>query len=171
MDQIFNLNDAPFYAEIRRYCFRMINSETEADDLVQEVYVRLCKSERDLKGSHLRNWLFRVARNLVIDRRRSKRPVNVVPDEDGASVFDAPDDKSVNPATEVEHQEKIQIALSLLNNCDDRTREIFRLRFHEGYSFSAIGMKVGLSTTSVRNIINGKLGEFLEAFRKLGAVN
>ena len=162
--------DAPHYEEIRRYCFRLTNSETEASDLTQEVYVRLCQSNRTLEGAHLRHWLFRVARNLVIDRLRAKHPERISPDVEGMQLADMPDRKSVNPAAMAEQQDLIQNVLSALNNCDKRTREIFRLKFYENKSSSEIGNQVGISSSTVRKILLGKLQEFREAFQKMGAV-
>ena len=118
----------------------------------------------------MRNWLFRVARNLVIDSIRTKHPEQISPDVEGMQLVDMPDRKSVNPATMVEQQDLIQKVLSALNNCDKRTREIFRLKFYENKSSSEIGNQVGISSSTVRKILLGKLQEFREAFQRMGAV-
>lgn len=170
MNHNSNPADAPHYEEIRRYCFRLTNSETEAADLTQEVYVRFCASNRNLEGAHLRNWLFRVARNLVIDKIRAKHPERISPDVEGALLADMPDRKSASPATVAEQQDLIQNVLSALNNCDKRTREIFRLKFYENKTSSEIGTEVGISSSTVRKILLGKLQEFREAFQSMGAV-
>lgn len=169
MNQNSNLIDAPHYEEIRRYCFRLTNSEAEADDLTQEVYVRLCESKRNLEGAHLRNWLFRVARNLVIDKLRTEHPERIAPDVEGTLLADMPDRKSANPASSAEQQDLIQNVLSILEQSDKRTREIFRLKFYEDKTSSEIGLQVGVSSSTVRKILLGKLQEFREAFQKMGA--
>ena len=170
MNYFINPIDAPCYEELRRYCVRLMKSEAEAEDIVQEVYVRLYKTKRNLEGAHLRNWLFRVARNLVIDRLRSKHPERIAPEVEGASLLDAPDGKSVNPATAAERQDLIQVILAMLECCDERTQEIFRLKFHECCSSTEIGAKVNVSPSTVRKILLGKLQEFREAFQKMDAV-
>lgn len=170
MNHKTNLADVPHYEEIRRYCFRLINSETEAEDLTQEVFTRLYDSDRNLEGAHLRNWLFRVARNLVIDNLRAKHPERIASDIEKTPLADMPDKKVVNPATTAEQQDTIQNALSLLKNCDKRTREIFRLKFYENKTSSEIGTQIGVSSSTVRKILLGKLQEFREAFQKMGAV-
>lgn len=170
MNHNTNLADAPHYEEIRRYCFRLTNSETEAEDLTQEVFTRLYDSDRNLEGAHLRNWLFRVARNLVIDKLRTKHPELIDPDVEGMQLADMSDRKSTNPAKAVEQQDLIQNILSVLEQCDKRTREIFRLKFYEDKTSSEIGSQVGVSSSTVRKILLGKLQEFREAFQKMGAV-
>ena len=170
MNHNTNPTNAPHYEEIRRYCVRLTNSETEADDLTQEVFTRLYESGRNLEGAHLRNWLFRVARNLVIDKLRAKHPERIAPEVEGTQLADMPDRKSANPAVAAEQQDMIQKVLSVLNKCDKRTREIFRLKFYEDKNSSEIGSQVGISSSTVRKILLGKLQEFREAFQKMGAV-
>ena len=158
--------NAPFYDEIHRYCVRLINSETEADDITQEVYLRLCKSNRNLEGAYLRNWLFRVARNRVIDYLRTKHPERIASDVEGTPLADMPDKKSSDPVAAVEEQDLIQKIGRELKNRDKRTQEILRLKFVEGKSSSEIGALLGISSSSVRKIILGMLQELREALQK-----
>ncbi len=170
MNHNTNHDDAPHYEEIRRYCFRLTRSETEADDLTQEVFVRYCKSGRNLDDDHLRNWLFRVARNLVIDKLRSHHPERISPEVDGMTLADMADHKSSNPAVLAEQQDMIQKILSVLGNSDKRTREIFRLKFFENKNSSEIGTQIGVASSTVRKILLGKLQELREAFQEMEAV-
>ena len=154
--------NAPHYDAIRRYCIRLLKSETEADDLTQEVYVRLYESNRNLEGNHLRNWLYRVARNLVIDFFRKKHPERLAPEIEGTTLSNMQDNKNANPATAAEQQDLIQKAIAFLAKSNKRTREIFRLKFVEGKSSSEIGADIGISSSTVRKILLGKLQEFRE---------
>lgn len=166
MNNNTNPAEAPYYDEIHRYCVRLLKSETEADDLTQEVYVRLCKSNRNLEGDHLRNWLFRVARNLIIDFFRAKHPERLAPEVEGATLADMPDRKSANPAANVEQQDLIQKIGRELKNSEKRTQEILRLKFVEGKSSSEIGAILGISSSAVRKIILGILQKLREALEK-----
>ncbi|HXZ32062.1 MAG TPA: RNA polymerase sigma factor [Terriglobales bacterium] len=59
---------APLGASLQRWKL----SDQEVEDIVQETFVRLLVSgPKDLKAENARYWLFRVARNLAIDLRRS----------------------------------------------------------------------------------------------------
>lgn len=170
MNHNTNHDDAPHYEEIRRYCFRLTNSETEAEDLTQEVFVRFSQYGSNLEGKHLRNWLFRVARNLVIDKLRVHHPERISPEVEGMTLADMVDHKSANPAVLAEQQDMIQKILSLLEKCDKRTREIFRLKFFENKNSSEIGAQVGVSSSTVRKILLGKLQEFREVIQEMEAV-
>ena len=171
MNNITTPANAPNYDEIHRYLARLLKSETDADDLTQEVFVRLYKSGCNLEGEDLRKWLFRVARNLAYDKFRAKHPELIAPDAEGTPLADVPDNKSVDPATVVERQDMIQKIGLYLKNCNKRTQEILRLKFVEGLSSSEIGAQLKISSCTVRKIILGALQKLREALQKELAVD
>ncbi|MBI5076556.1 MAG: RNA polymerase sigma factor [Nitrospirae bacterium] len=60
-----------FHEKIRRYLARMVN-ETEADDLSQEVFVKVSRGLKDFKRrSSLSTWIYKIATNTAFDRLRS----------------------------------------------------------------------------------------------------
>jgi RNA polymerase sigma-70 factor (ECF subfamily) len=66
-DQIY----AAFRPKIHRYLVSMVG-EYEAEDLVQEVFVKICQSLKAFRGeSELSTWIYRIATNAAVDRLRS----------------------------------------------------------------------------------------------------
>src|SRR5438552_18609957 len=77
--------------ELTAYCYRMLGSAFEAEDAVQETFIRAWRGYAAFEGrSALRSWLYRIATNVCLDMlgasQRRARPVDLNP----ARTADAP---------------------------------------------------------------------------------
>jgi len=135
--------------ELLAHCYRMLGSVHEAEDLVQETYLRAWRSYHGFEGrSSLRTWLYRIATNACLNalESRSRRPL---PTGLGAPSAD-PDDPLVeqtevpwlepvpdamvgatasDPAVIVASRESIRLALvAALQHLPPRQRAVLVLR-------------------------------------------
>src|SRR6201996_8798850 len=63
-----------------RVAHSVLRSRTEAEDVVQDVFIRLLEHRRSLSTVRdMRVWLIRIAWNLALDRKRRKRPEQLEP--------------------------------------------------------------------------------------------
>src|SRR5579863_9444480 len=98
-DQAFEQLAEPFRRELKVHCYRMLGSLHEADDLVQETYLRAWRSFDSFQGGSFRAWLYRIATNACLNALASRKHVQrLLPDQVGPSTVEMPDGA---PATEV----------------------------------------------------------------------
>jgi RNA polymerase sigma-70 factor, ECF subfamily len=142
------------------YLSRISGDRQTADDLLQESYYRLLKSGASFESdTHRRNYLYRIATNLVHDTRRGARPLF----EHGVEMTDiAGPEGSASP----EQRTDVRRALGRLK---PRERALLWLAYAQGSSHSEIAGVLGLKTGSIKLLLfraRRKLAGLLQAQAK-----
>jgi RNA polymerase sigma-70 factor, ECF subfamily len=130
------------------YLSHLTGDPHEADDLLQETYIRFLGANRRWESdAHQRNFLFRVATNLARDRHRRNRLRRTEPLEDErASLTRSPS----APNAGAEDREDVRRALGLLSA---RERELLWLAYAEGSSHREIAEALGLRAGGIRVLL------------------
>jgi RNA polymerase sigma-70 factor (ECF subfamily) len=155
-----------------RYAWSILGDLEAARDVVQETFIRLCRSE--LGGArgegrratddgvcrHTEAWLFTVTRNLSIDHQRKLSRIVYMPQTEDRTA-DEP-----GPGAVLEAQETRDSIFGLLEHLSDNQREVIRLKFQNDLSYKEIAAITQLSVTNVGFLLHTglkKLRALLEA--------
>jgi RNA polymerase sigma-70 factor (TIGR02960 family) len=132
VDTEFGGRTEPHRRELHVHCYRMLASYDEAEDAVQETFLRAWRARGSFDGSQLwRAWLYRIATNVCLDLLRSKgrRPVTAgsVPDVPWLQPY--PDRQLDEPDAVAVQRETIELAfLAAMQVLPPRQRAAFILR-------------------------------------------
>jgi RNA polymerase sigma-70 factor, ECF subfamily len=130
------------------YLSRITGDPHLADDLLQETYFRFLRARVPHDGeAHRRNYLFRIATNLVRDahRRRLTSPQSVGAHEDYADIASESQD-----AARTEQRTDLLRAMARLK---PRERELLWLAYAQGSSHREISARLGVKCASVKQLL------------------
>jgi RNA polymerase sigma-70 factor (ECF subfamily) len=154
---------APYRRELLAHCYRMLGSAADAEDAVQDTYLRAWKSFENFDGrSSLRTWLYRIATNVSITaaEQRGRRPLPS--GLGGPSAPDAPMVEGVrwlgplpdDPAAVAAGRAGLRLALvAALQNLPGRQRAVLILRDVLGWPAAEVAELLGTSTVSVKSAL------------------
>jgi len=139
-----------------RYLLHLTGRRELAEDFFQETWIRVLERGSQYDGRHeFSTWLFTIARNLVIDHLRRKRPASLdsLADADDAIPSDIPatGQPSAFDAT-VQREQKEQISAGMQHIAAEY-RETLVLRFQEGMSLEEIATLTGTPLGTVKSRI------------------
>src|SRR5215831_10722232 len=135
---------------------RMLGSNSEVEDIAQQVFIRVWKSaHRYQPRAKFTTWLLKITRNLVFNELRRMKRRAQVPLESEAGIEESVLKDDSNPAPdasllEVELQKAIEEAIMHLPNTQ---RMALVLRRYEGLSYEQIAEVLDLSVPAVKSVL------------------
>ena len=132
------------------YCLR---DPEDAEDLTQEVFLRLWHSGGNGPPDQAEAWLIRVAHNLVIDHvRRRKTRIRHLGPPDGRDLEQVPAslDSWDHPDRHLERQDQRQEILNAMSTLQDETRSIMVMHYFQGLKLQDIAAQLGKKTSTVK---------------------
>jgi RNA polymerase sigma-70 factor (ECF subfamily) len=142
----------------------LLRNEQDAQDVVQEAYLRAFKSFGGFHGSNGRAWLLTIVRNTSYTLLKKNRAVDLTTTFD--EEIHATDHDLASPATILEHAEDAELIRKAMDELPAEFREILALRHQEGLSYKEIGEILKIPNGTVMSRLargRAKLKEYLAA--------
>ena len=144
-------------ADLIAYLQRKTRGDADAEDLVQEAFVRFHRAGHDLGAADARPLLFVIARNLQLDRwkavgretaRRSPHDINDLVDGPQAIASETPDAEDG-----LIRRQNLAAAAAVIRALPPRTRDAFLLHRFENLTYRQIAGRLGVSVSMVEKHI------------------
>jgi RNA polymerase sigma-70 factor, ECF subfamily len=176
-----NADDSAVSEELERHrpgltahCYRMLGSAFEAEDAIQETFIRAWRAFDRFEGrAELRSWLYRIATNVCLDmlngRARRALPMSLVPPSSGdtdlgppttetAWVTPIPDSRVVapdaDPAESVMARDSIRLAfIAALQHLQPKPRAVLLLRDVLGWHADEVADALDTTVTAVHSML------------------
>ena len=136
------------------FILNLLDRREEADDIFQEVWLRAIKAMDRYRDDRFLSWLFRIARNLIIDRRRSRRPlVSLEADNaEGVALEDVLPDGIPNAANVAANRDLARLVKAAVAGLPLAQREVFLMRTEGELPFKEIAriQQVSINTALAR---------------------
>ena len=143
---------------------KMLGSDAEAEDLAQQVFIRIWKSApRYRPTAKFTTWLFRITRNLVFNELRRKRHF-----VDQADEMPEPAERRDQEPDKVLMKGELQSAIqNAIDQLPESQRLAIILRRYEGMAYEEIAAVMGTTVPAVKSILfraRAELRELLEKY-------
>jgi RNA polymerase sigma factor (sigma-70 family) len=161
---------------LRNFIRRRVSDESDAEDILQDVFYELIEAYRLTKPiEQVGAWLYRVARNRIIDRFRKKTPENFSSvaqeshSEDGdlLSIEDMLPSPDAGPEAQYARGILLDELEAALDELTQDQREVFIAHEFEGQSFKEISANTGVS---VNTLISRKHNAVVHLRRRLQSI-
>jgi RNA polymerase sigma-70 factor (ECF subfamily) len=156
----------PAKNKLFRFAYRMLASEEEAKDVVQEVLIKVWNGREQMdQVQNWEAWCMRLTKNLSLDYLRSRQRKATDPIEEG---FDIRHD-AVSPYEKTELSESMQRINQLIASLPEKQRQVIHLRDVEGYTYNEICEILDLDMSQVKVNLFRARNSVREKFLKINA--
>lgn len=153
----------PAHRRLYRLAYRLTGGQQDAEDLVQETYMRLWKRRNELTDiENAEAFSLTVLKHIYLDtQRRSSLDYADSPPED----YTIPDRSDI--AREVEIRDASEHVIGLIKHLPDQQRQVMMMRDVSDLSFEEISENTGLSQGNIRTLLSRARKKIREQYSQL----
>jgi RNA polymerase sigma-70 factor, ECF subfamily len=142
------------------FMYRMAHNAAAAEDLAQEVFLRVYRSRSSYEASaKFTTWLYRIATNLAVNHARDtrhERPESMIsldePDEETGTTMDLPD-TSLSVEEKLVRQERLQAIRQRVESLPERQRLAVIMHKYQQMDYKQIGEVLKLSESATKSLL------------------
>ncbi len=155
---------------VYRYLVRRCTDRAVADDLFQDVWLKLVRARHSYcpAAGRFVTWLFRIAHNCVVDHYRHRGREQRCLETDGEAVASAPDPGGRNPETVADLNQRMERLLVLVERLPAVQREAFLLRHEAGLSVAEIAGVTGVGVETAKSRLRYAMNSLRAGLRDPG---
>ena len=136
------------YATLHLWLQRMLGCRDDAEDVLQDTWVRIDRSRSAPEVANPRAYLWTTARNMALDHLRARNSRRRVLTQDLVI-------EEANPSSEqiLSHRQRIRHLEAIVRALPERQREAFILHKIDGLSHTEVAARLGISRSAVEKLI------------------
>ena len=159
-------NEASFNELVRRYqekvywiAHRFVNDHDQADDIVQEVFLKVYRALNDFRGdSGVYTWLYRITVNISLNTIRKQRIKDFLRIDE---FFEYPSEESEQPDKQYEQSEQKQLIEEAIQQLPEKQKAVFILRYYEELPYEDI-------SKILKTSVGGLKANYFHAVKNIG---
>lgn len=142
-NEIFKKTFIPYHQKLYRVAFRILRDEGNAEDIVQETYIKLWNKRNDLVGiENTEAYAMIILRNTCLDFLRKKKAYT------SDFEFDIEETRSLN--AEIESRDRLDYVRKLVESLPTQQRLVMQLKHWDEYTDDEIEEVTGMSQVNIR---------------------
>ncbi len=156
----FDVLLAKYRKQIVHFMFRMVHNQAVAEELAQEVFLRVYRSRETYRAeARFSTWLYRIATNLGVnharDTRHERTASTVYLDEADSETGTTPDVADMTPSAEAEmlRQERMKAIRQHVMALPERQKTAVLMHKYQGMDYRQIGEVLKLSESATKSLL------------------
>lgn len=151
----------PYHQKLYRIAFRILSDKAEAEDAVQETFIKLWNKRHELQSiDNTEGFSVIVLRNICLDMLRKEHTAYKTDYDTEIAETDLLENR-------IEKKDSLYNVEQLINKLPEQQRQVMQLKHWDGCSDKEIEKITGLSTVNIRVILSRSRKAIREEFIKL----